>query len=204
MRTSIYVYVYRFTCAFIYMYIVLNSRPFPYFYFFFFSFSNFFLFSFSFLVHVYAVLEYMLHFLGIMKFHEIHCEKYSERRDEWEMLIVDHLPRALDALSAFTIHDSRLYLYHSTYHPAQIRNSPPSGNNTRRAATWECILSFILFYSFLFFPFLLFLPSLHLFFLFFSFFSHSFRFDEILTIYDLDDGRPRSRNRANNLHFHGK
>lgn len=170
MRTSIYVYVYRFTCAFIYMYIVLNSRPFPYFYFFFFSFSNFFLFSFSFLVHVYAVLEYMLHFLGIMKFHEIHCEKYSERRDEWEMLIVDHLPRALDALSAFTIHDSRLYLYHSTYHPAQIRNSLPSGNNTRRAATWECILSFILFYSFLFFPFLLFLPSLHLFFLFFSFF----------------------------------
>ena len=66
------------------------------------------------------------------------------------MLIVDHLPRALDALSAFTIHDSRLYLYHSTYHPAQIRNSPPSGNNTRRAATWECILSFIFFFFSLF------------------------------------------------------
>lgn len=75
------------------------------------------------------------------------------------MLIVDHLPRALDALSAFTIHDSRFYLYHSTYHSAQIRNSPPSGNNTRRAATWECILSFILFFfSFSLPP----IPSLHL------------------------------------------
>lgn len=84
------------------------------------------------------------------------------------MLIVDHLPRALDALSAFTIHDSRLYLYHSTYHSAQIRNSPPSGNNTRRAATWECILSFILF--FFLFPFLLFLSYISfLFFLFFFF-----------------------------------
>lgn len=48
-----------------------------------------------------------------------------------------------------------------------------------------------------------FLPYISFFFSF-LFFSHSFRFDEILTIYDLDDGRPRSRNRANNLHFHGK
>lgn len=109
------------------------------------------------------------------------------------MLIADHLPRALDALSAFTIHDSRLYLYHSTYHPVQIRNSPPSGNNIRRAATWECVLAFLS----------IFFPTHSLRFSFLSFFF-PFCFDEILAIYDLDDGRPRSRNRTNNLHFHGK
>lgn len=115
------------------------------------------------IVHAYTVLEYvLLHFLGIMKFHEIHCEKYSERRDEWEMLIADHLPRALDTLSAFTIHNSRLYLCLSTYHPGQIRNLASHGNNTRRAATWECI-HFSIFRPNKFFRFLL---SLSLFFLF--------------------------------------
>lgn len=34
------------------------------------------------------------------------CEKYSERRDEWEMLIADHLPRTHDALAALNIRNS--------------------------------------------------------------------------------------------------
>lgn len=54
-----------------------------------------------------------------------------------------------------------------------------------------------------FLRFFLFFPTHSLRFSFLSFFF-PFCFDEILAIYDLDDGRPRSRNRTNNLHFHGK
>lgn len=70
-----YVYVYSSACAFIYIQIAVTSRCFSY--------SSFFSFFLLLSYTCTAVLEYvLLHILDIMKFHEIHCEKYSERRDE--------------------------------------------------------------------------------------------------------------------------